>query len=147
MHQSLPLRRFVATLLVLVHVAFTVFGGAIVRCQEADGSVNVEWRGSGCCVTKPTVGAEDVADLARALPLDEDCGGCRDQTLTENLSATAPRGLATAATEYADVPAPSAAPLVASAAVLELPAHSARQMRAPHPPPRLATIRTVVLRV
>lgn len=148
MHLSLPLRRFVASLWFLVYAAFTVLGGALVRCQEADGSVSVEWRGSGCCVPKAPVGAGDVGGLSRTSPTEADCDGCRDQAFTDTMSATAPHGSATASVKAADVPAPPAALLVvARAMVFESPAHSARQMRAPHPPPRLAAIRTVVLRV
>lgn len=148
MSLSLARRRFVASLLFVVYATLTVLGGALVRCQEADGTTSIEWRSAGCCVPSAPVGSGPAGESAASSEQDADCDGCTDQPLAVTLSAAAARGAAAASVRAPDVQTlPSAVPAVTSAACFASPERRSRQMRAPHPPPCLAAIRSVVFLV
>lgn len=151
MSLSVPLRRLVASFLFVVYATFSVLGGALVQCQEADGTVSIEWRGAGCCVPRVEFGRADaVATLAAAAPSEqsEDCGGCTDRALADTLSSAATHLSKNVAVKAPDLPTPPAAVLVLERPVfVASPTRWAREMRAPHPPPSLAAIRSVVILV
>lgn len=145
---SVPLRRIVASILFIVYATFSVLGSALVQCQEADGTVTIEWRSAGCCVPRVDLGSSDA--IAAAVPLEqsEDCGGCTDQALADTLSAATTQSSADVAVKAPDLPAPPAAVLVLERPLFfASPERWAREMRAPHPPPSLAAIRSVVILV
>lgn len=145
MSLSVPLRRFVASLLFVVYATFSVLGSALVQCQEADGTVGIEWRGAGCCTSQVNPGSS--AGPAAATPSErgENCDGCSDRALADTLSSAATHNSGAAAVKAPDMPAPSAAVLAQEQPrFFASPERLAREMRAPHPPPGLATIRTVV---
>ena len=148
MRLSLPLRRFVASLLFVVYATFTVLGSALVKCQEADGTASIEWRSAGCCVPKPLANSGLAVATAASSEQGEDCGGCDDQSLADTLSATTAHGSVAAPVKAPDVSAlPATLLVVTSPVVSAAPERRARQMRAPHPPPCLAAIRSVVILV
>lgn len=145
MSLSVPLRRFVASLLFVVYATFSVLGSALVQCQEADGTVGIEWRGAGCCTSRVNPGSN--AGPAAAAPSErgDDCDGCSDRAVADTLSSSATRNSGAVAVKAPDVPVPTAAVLAQEQPrCFASPERVAREMRAPHPPPGLATIRTVV---
>jgi hypothetical protein len=129
------------------YAAVAVFGHALVRCQEIDGSVNFEWRGAKCCVPSTKANSTPCATSAVSSEDGADCGGCRDQAVAEDLATrSAPASLATR-TQVPDAPAPLPALPVNSRAALGFTWTACQyHVRAPIPPPPLAAIRTVVLR-
>jgi len=146
MYVRIPFRRLVASLLVVAYATIAALGGALVRCQEADGSVGVEWRGSGCCLPSLPIGSEAPAAAATASIEDVDCEGCSDEALTDTLASARTRGSAPGSVKAPDVPALPPVLFVAAGPVFfDSATHWSRQLRAPLPPPQLAAIRTVVL--
>lgn len=142
------LRRVVAALVLALYVVVTLAGGALVVCQEQDGRTTLEWRGARCCTQDESPAAAGERVSARAPDADEgDCEECVDAPVASLLTSTA-----APAKRIASEPAPLAAPAVdasiwtaavgAPCAELPLP----RLGAPPSPPPRLAHLRTVVLR-
>jgi hypothetical protein len=130
------LRRPVAFSLCALFALLAIFGGTLVRCEEADGSVRIEVLGTGCCETEPA-----------APPVEDDCGGCTDEALTASLPDTIARR---ASTDTDAVPDMVSSPALAPACVRVLVVGGARALFAsaePRPPAVLAAQRTVVLLV
>jgi hypothetical protein len=124
-----------------------VFGHAIVRCQEADGSMNFEWRGADCCVPRPATNPGSSAPTVASTGDIDDCGNCRDQGIAVDVATRAASVLHTARTQVPDAPlALPALPVDARASFGLTWSACPSQVRAPIPPPPLAAIRTVVLR-
>ena len=145
MHLRLALRRWVAALLLVLFAAATVLGHTLVRCQETDGTLSIEWRSAGCCTTNPGDGAKPAPGPAASPMEQEDCGGCTDQALADLHAATKARGPALECVKSPDAPAAPAAFLLHVSPVGPGSAERrARAMRAPRPPPRLTEIRSVV---
>jgi hypothetical protein len=133
MRFALPVQRALASFVLTLYVAFTAFGGALVRCHEVDGTVTIEWRAAGCC---DPCGDEAACDAS-------DCEGCEDEALTEGLSSFAGRKLAS----LDDADAAPPAPFVALPATRLVAPVGRAPLFAPTRPPPLAALRTVVLRV
>lgn len=140
-------RRLLACVLFMAYTAVAVFGHALVRCQEDDGSVNVEWRGAKCCVPSAKTNSTPCAASAVSSDVGDNCVSCSDRAFAEDLVTTRAQVSPTARTQVPDAPAPLPALPVNSWASLGFawtacPYH----VRAPIPPPPLAAIRTVVIR-
>jgi hypothetical protein len=147
MRPGLRLRRLLASALLVVYATVAVAGAMLVRCHELDGAVRLEWRGAGCCETTSPAGDDDCAASASAPGESDDCGGCTDQNFSDSMSATKSRDSKSERVQAPDVPT-LPAPAVAATATFSLPptVRPTGPMRAPHPPPALAAIRSVVLR-
>jgi hypothetical protein len=131
----------------MAYTAVAVLGHALVRCQEDDGSVNVEWRGAKCCVRSAKTDSTPCATSAVSSDVGADCGGCRDRAMAEDLATTKAHASPTARTQVPDAPAPlSALPVNSWAAFGFTWTACPYHVRAPIPPPPLAAIRTVVIR-
>ena len=131
----------------MAYATVAVLGHALVRCQESDGSVNIEWRGTNCCVPITTPNSTHCAMSAESSESGGDCGGCRDEPIADEFATTRTPVPPTERTQVPDAPAPVPALAVHSWATVGFnwttcPSY----VRAPIPPPPLAAIRTVVLR-
>lgn len=148
MRLALPVQRAVATIVFVLYAACAVFGGAIVRCYEADGSVSIEWRGAACCVPQsaPDAPAAPAAG-APGVNATDDCAGCEDETLAKGLASVAVRKSAASEVETRKAPLHAATFVAPERAAFVVPSVSwTHRQRAPMPPPPLTALRSVVLR-
>jgi hypothetical protein len=139
-----------ASCLLVLYAVFAVCSGAFVRCHEADGSTHIEWRGAGCCAHEPARDVDFAPDArVSAGDRDADCDGCRDEAFTDGEASAAsvrrPQVPADDAQKrIADVAC--AVPLDRGPRIASASAATTRAPVPPIPPPRLAALRTVVLR-
>lgn len=142
-----PVQRAVAVFLLVLYTACVALGGALVRCREADGSVSIEWRGVGCCVSQTAQCADaPPAVSVGSSDLRSDCAGCEDEALTKGLASVAARKIASGAIDTLRAPVHVATIVVADrVSFAREDSRRPGRHRSPIPPP-LLLLRSVVLR-
>ncbi len=148
---SRGLQRIAATVALTAYVVLTALGASLVFCHEADGQIAIEWSGADCCVDLGDAGRHaDDAVRGSIAPSSggADCVECVDVPATKLLTSTADRtGRSTASRTAEDLAAHAAAlPQSPAPWTLGTASRTAGPFTASIPPPRVAMLRTVVLR-
>lgn len=145
------IRRFTASVLVLMYTLVATLGVSFVVCAEPDGHVAIEWRGASCCTdessssqSRPHTAGDESTVSAGAQDETGSCRDCVDESASGRFTSRS-----AAAARAPSVPSPDELPSAAwatcvSSAWLDVARVSvASPGPSPPPPPQL---RTFVLR-